>query len=147
MSVLGSSQINAVSFATESPSGDDYSECRFRTQERQWAALKDLAETKGRCVEFCPVSGPDVPSEMGEADEELVAMVANGGVDERVHRSDRMAGAAITPDSGSTAAIPSCHGAQKLHHAASKRKSPRTEHFHENTAFIRPASGLTRTLP
>ena len=57
------------------------------------------------------------------------------------------AGARSSPDSGSAAAIPGWNGAQKLHQAASKRKSPRTEHFHDSTASTRRASGLTSTLP
>ena len=42
--------------------------------------------------------------------------------------------------------MPGCQGAQRLHQATSQRKSPRTEHFHENTAVTSEPSALSSTF-
>jgi hypothetical protein len=113
----------------------------------QRAAFEDLGEAPGRGGEIGLVPGPHVPAQVGEADVQLVAVVAGGGVEEgRPGRRVRLE-AASNPARGSAAATPSYPAAQKLSYAASKRKLPRTEHFQENTASSRSASALISTLP
>ena len=71
---------------------------------------------------------------------------SDGGAGHRSNRSSLRSGASSIRRHISAAAIPGCHAPQKVHHAMSKRKSPRAEHFHEKIAVTRVASSEIRTF-
>jgi hypothetical protein len=68
---------------------------------------------------------------MGEADVQLIAAVAGGGVAEGAGLGPHAPGPE-QPGQRVGGGDPGAERTQKLHQAASKRKSPRTEHFQES---------------
>ena len=71
----------------------------------QRAAFEDVGEELGGGGEMFLVPGPYAPPQVGEADLQLVAVVAYGGVNEGALWSARRPGSWSSPGSGSVAAL------------------------------------------
>src|ERR1700749_3141359 len=74
--------VNAACAARNVPIRSSASTHRAYAGQGKGAALEDLGQTPGCSGQGSLVPGPYVPSQMGEADVQLVAVVAGGGVAE-----------------------------------------------------------------